>query len=50
MLDGTGVPCQIAAWECLNAMNFTVWKGLVSRSESGAIGLALVLNMSGKRI
>ena len=47
VLDGTVPPCQIAAWTCLKALTCTVWERLVSRSESGAIGLALDLNMSG---
>ena len=48
VLDGTRGPCQIAAWTCLKALSCTVWKGFVSRRESGAIGLDLDLNMSGK--
>ena len=47
-LGGTGGPCQFSAWTCLKALTFTVWKGFVFRRESGAIGLDLVLNMSGK--
>ena len=48
VLDGTGGPCYIAAWACLNALNFTVWKKDVFSGKSEAIILVLALIMSGK--
>ena len=48
VLDGTGRPCQFSALTCLKALTCTVWKGFMFRRESGAIGLDLVLNRSGK--
>ena len=48
VLEGTGGPCQFSAWTCLKALTFTVWKRFMCKWESDAIGLVLVLIMSGK--
>jgi len=34
VLDGTGGPCYIAAWACLNALNFTPQKSINRRVVS----------------